>query len=140
MAPLIALLGGTAVLKIFFFDWLHAVRGGMSLMFVVTGVVHFVPLFRRGMVAMVPSWLPAPGLLVTVTGVAEIAGAAGLWLPQTARAAAICLGLLLVAMFPANVHAARNGIELAGKPPTPIPRRTAEQVLYLAAAAFAAFG
>ncbi|GLZ82093.1 hypothetical protein Afil01_69000 [Actinorhabdospora filicis] len=144
MAPLIALLGGTAVFRVLgflgvdYFDWTHSVRGGLSLMFIVTGVVHFVPLYRRGMIAMIPPKLPAPGFLVTFTGVAEIAGAIGLWVPPTARAAAICLGLLLLAMFPANMNAARNGIELAGKKPTPIPRRAAEQVLYLAAAVIAA--
>ena len=34
---------------------------------------------------MVPAALPAPGILVTITGLFEIAGAIGLLLPHTAR-------------------------------------------------------
>jgi len=34
-------------------------------------------------------------------------------------------------MFPANVYAARSGAELGGRPVTPLPMRTAMQVLYV---------
>jgi uncharacterized membrane protein len=47
--------------------------------------------------------------------------------------AAIGLGLLLVAMFPANVHAARAKLTLAGRPVTPLPQRSALQLVFLAA-------
>jgi uncharacterized membrane protein len=53
---------------------------------------------------MVPPFLPAPELLVTVTGVLELAGAAGLVWSRTAPWAAGGLSALLVAMFPANVY------------------------------------
>jgi uncharacterized membrane protein len=46
----------------------------------------------------------------------------------------VCLALLLVVMFPANVYAARHQVDLAGKPATPLPLRTALQVLFLASA------
>jgi hypothetical protein len=46
-------------------------------MFVLTGVAHFVGK-RAELVAMVPPFLPAPELLVTVTGVLELTGAVGL--------------------------------------------------------------
>lgn len=48
--------------------------------------------------------------LVTATGVLELAGAAGLLVPRLAVWAAGGLALLLIAMFPANVHAAQAGI------------------------------
>ena len=95
---------------------------------------------RAGLIAMVPPRLPKPGLIVAVTGVLEAAGAVGLWLPPTERAAAICLGLLLIAVFPANVRAARERIDLAGEPATPLLPRTIEQLVYLACCIAVAIG
>ncbi|MEV0651122.1 DoxX family membrane protein [Phytomonospora sp. NPDC050363] len=145
MAPLIALIGGFAVLRVLGLagvdaldGWQPAVRGGLALMFFMTGVAHFVGKLRADMIRMVPPRLPNPTLLVNVTGVLEILGAIGLLIPATARFAAIGLALLLVLMFPANVSAARRELDFGGRPATPLPRRTAEQVLYVAAAVLAA--
>jgi uncharacterized membrane protein len=133
MEPLITLIAVTAVLLGLgalgvraLRPWPVAVRGGLAAMFTLTGVVHFVSM-REQLIAMVPPALPAPGLLVTITGVLELAGAAGLLLPRTAPWAAGGLSLLLVAMFPANVHAALEGTG------TPLLPRTLMQVLILAA-------
>ena len=63
---------------------------------------------------------PFPGLLVTLTGLAEIVGTIGLFLPSSASAAGLGLAVLLVIMFPANVVAARENIEISGKPVTPL--------------------
>jgi hypothetical protein len=65
---------------------------------------------------MVPPALPEPALLVTITGVLELAGAAGLLSRRTAPWAAAGLSALLVAMFPANVCAAVEGLTLCGDP------------------------
>ena len=113
-------------------DWPSAIAVGLAVMFTMTGVAHFVGL-RRDMIAIVPPRLPAPGLLVTVTGVLELLGAAGLLYPPTRVAAAVCLFLLMVVMFPANVYAAR----MPNPPKSMASRlsvRTAEEVVYLAAA------
>jgi uncharacterized membrane protein len=48
--------------------------------------------------------MPSARTLVYVSGVAEIAGAIGLLLPQTRVLAAWCLIALLIAVFPANVQ------------------------------------
>jgi uncharacterized membrane protein len=106
--------------------WPVAVRGGLAAMFTLTGVVHFVAM-REELIAMVPPALPAPGLLVTVTGVLELAGAAALLSHRAAPWAAGGLAALLVAMFPANVHAALEGTG------TPLLPRTAMQLVFLAA-------
>jgi len=45
--------------------------------------------------------------------------------------------MLLVAMFPANVRAARSGLTLGVKPATPLRPRTAIQVAFLLAAVVA---
>lgn len=141
MAPLLTLLVGTGLARLVGLlgvdaldGWLAALRVGLALMFVLTGLAHFGLGRREGLVAMVPPRLPRPDLLVTVTGVLEFAGAAGLLLPSTYRLAAVCLALLMLAMFPANVYAARHEVTLAGKPTTSLPLRTAEQVLYVAVA------
>ncbi len=75
-------------------------------MFTLTGMAHFVGGMRAELVDMVPPSLPNPGLLVTVTGLLELAGAAGLLIRRTAPWAAGCLTALLIVMFPANVYAA----------------------------------
>jgi uncharacterized membrane protein len=90
-------------------SWPVALRGGLAAMFALTGVAHFVGM-RAELIAMVPPALPEPALLVTVTGVAELAGAAGLLVRRTAPWAAGGLAALLVAVFPANVHAALEGL------------------------------
>lgn len=120
-------------------SWPQAIAVGLAAMFALTGVVHFVNPLRRDMIAIVPPRLPAPALLVTITGVLELAGAVGLLYPPTRIAAAVCLFLLLLAMFPANVYAAR----MPNPPESMTSRlgaRTAEQAVYLAAAVIVAIG
>ena len=53
-----------------------------------------------------PPWLPAPLLLVYVSGVCEVLGGLGALLPQTRSLAGWGLVALLIAVFPANVHMA----------------------------------
>jgi uncharacterized membrane protein len=110
--------------------WPVALRGGLAAMFVLTGVAHFVGL-REDLIAMVPPALPQPGLLVTITGVLELAGAVGLLLRPTVPWAAGGLSLLLVAMFPANVYAAVEGITTRAD--DALLPRTLLQVVFLAA-------
>ncbi|MFF5215583.1 DoxX family membrane protein [Micromonospora sp. NPDC000442] len=141
MAPLIALVAGTGLARLVGLaglsaldGWHPALRVGLALMFVMTGIVHFVGDRRQDLIAMVPPRLPRPDLLVTVTGVLELAGAVGLLVPATARWAAAGLALLLLAMFPANISAARRRLTLAGRPVTPLGIRTVLQLVFLAAA------
>jgi uncharacterized membrane protein len=144
MAPLIALIAGSmlarlaGLLGVAALDgWIPALRVGLALMFVLTGVAHFSRTRRADLIRMVPPGFSRPDLLVTITGVLELAGAVGLLIPATARLAAICLALLMLAMFPANVSAARRGLTLGGRPVTPIGPRTVLQVVFVAAAAVA---
>ena len=113
-------------------SWPTALRGGLGAMFVLTGGSHFVGM-RAQLISMVPPVLPAPGLLVTVTGVLELVGAAGLlWRPSVGWAAG-GLSALLVAMFPANVYAALAGLTLGGAPAMALLPRTLLQLVFLAA-------
>jgi uncharacterized membrane protein len=149
MAPLITLLVGSILARIvgllgwvhsdYVNNWTAAIAVGLAAMFVLTGIAHFAPPLRRDLIAIVPPRLPGPGLLVTVTGVLELLGAAGLLLPVTRTAAAECLLVLMLAMFPANVYASRMP-----NPPksmtTQLPLRTAAEVVFLAAAIAVAVG
>jgi uncharacterized membrane protein len=146
MAPLITLLVASIAARIvgwlgagYVNSWSAAIAVGLAAMFVLTGVAHFAPQLRRDLIAIVPPRLPAPGLLVTVTGVLELLGAVGLLLPATRVAAAVCLLGLMLAMFPANVYASRMP-----NPPksmtTQLPLRTATEVIFLAAAIVVAVG
>lgn len=53
-----------------------------------------------------------PDLIVTFTGLLERLGAAGLLVASIAPAASACLAALLIAVFPANLHAARQNLTL----------------------------
>ncbi len=111
--------------------WMAALRWSLAAMFLLTASAHFSHM-RADLIQMVPPFFPAPGLIVTLTGIAEIAGAVGLLIPRFARLAAGSLILLLVAMFPANVHAALEGLQLDGTPVEPLGLRTIMQVVFIA--------
>jgi uncharacterized membrane protein len=119
-------------------SWPWSLRGGLAVMFLLTASVHWAR--RRGdLIAMVPSVFPRPDLMVSATGVLEILGAVGLLIPSLAPVAAACLALLLMALFPANVRAAREGLTIGGKAATALPLRTLLQLVFLVAALAAGF-
>lgn len=136
MEPLIALVTVTGAVRLAgrsavtpLASWGMALRGGVAAMFTLTGVAHFVGM-REDLIAMVPPALPEPALLVTLTGVLELAGAVGVLLAPTAEAAAAGLTILLVVMFPANVHHALTGTVRWDDALVP---RTLIQVVFVAA-------
>jgi len=78
----------------------------LSLFFIGSGVNHFVsPGFYR---RIVPPGFGDPGMVVAVSGVAEIAAGAAVLHPTTRRASGLGLVALLLAVFPANVHMVIN--------------------------------
>ncbi len=99
--------------------------------FVLTGAMHF--LIPRTYEAIVPDGLPAKRALVYASGVAEIAGGAGVLHARTRRAASLWSVATLLAVFPANIHMARN----PGRYPVPGGRAALLARLPLQAAAIA---
>ena len=81
----------------------HSLLGGF---FLFAGLMHFLK--PRPYVAIVPGPLPRKREIVYASGVAELAGAAGVMVPRTRRAAGWWLIATLVAIFPANVNMAVN--------------------------------
>ena len=146
MVPLVVLVGATLVARTVgalgwpaLDDWGAAIRAGLAAMLALTASAHFGSR-RADLIRMVPPTLPRPDVLVTATGLAELAVALGLLVPATAQAAAAVLIVLLAVMFPANVHAARAGVGIGGRPPTPLLPRALMQVSFAAAAAGALVG
>ena len=80
------------------------VRGLFGPFFIAAGLLHFV--IPRRYEAIVPDWLPAHRALVYASGVAEIAGGAGVLHAPIRRAASWWSVATLIAVFPANVHMA----------------------------------
>ncbi|MEU9194578.1 DoxX family protein [Streptomyces hundungensis] len=143
MEPLIALVAGFLAARLVGLvgvealdGWNAALKAGVAVMFLLTAFAHFFPVLRAKLVAMVPPGLPQPELLVTLTGVLELAGAVLVLVPTTAVWAAAGLVLMMLAMFPANVSAARR--QLPGA--TALGPRTALQVVFIAATALTLAG
>jgi hypothetical protein len=90
MASLIVLVSSFVVLRLLVLEvgkldgWQPALRGALAVMFLLTGMAHFGTR-RASFIEMVPPRLPSRDLLVTVTGVLELAGAWGQLLAPTYR-------------------------------------------------------
>ena len=112
-------------------SWQHCALYALAVMFVFTATAHFNKM-KHDLAKMIPSSFPRPLLIVYITGVLELLGAAGLVLPQFRRLAGICLIALLAGMFIANLNAAQRGTTLRGKPPTPLWLRAQMQILFIA--------
>jgi uncharacterized membrane protein len=89
-------------------------RLGMALALLFVGSDHWINPGRY--LPMMPAWIPLHLELVLFTGAAEIAGALGLLIPQTRRLAGWMLAIYFVAVFPANIHNALNGVTVEGLP------------------------
>lgn len=113
--------------------WQVCARDGLSLMLVFTGISHFT-FMKEDLVRMMPSSIPWPRAMVYFTGACEIAGAGGLLVPEFRRAAALALVVFFLAVLPANIHAARAGVTLRGKPATSLWLRVPMQMLFIAIA------
>lgn len=119
-------------------NWVVCLRAGLAAMFITTASAHWGKR-RADLIRMVPVGFPRPDLMVSFTGLLELVGAIGLLRPATAPAAAACLAFLLIAMFPANIRAAREHLTIAGTAATALPLRTIMQILFIGALLVAGF-
>ncbi|SRR5579871_84291 len=139
MVPFVVLVGLFGILSLLgrlfpstHLGWLTSLRLGLGGMFLLTASAHWGKR-RPDLIAMVPPAFPRRDLLVTATGVFEVLGAIGLMVPTAAPYAAVGLSLMLLAVFPANVHAARQHLSIGGRPVEALAPRTILQVVFLAA-------
>jgi uncharacterized membrane protein len=82
----------------------------MSVMLIFTGISHF--LFAEGMALMLPGFIPFKKEVIYLTGVIEIAAAAGLLIPRLRKMTAWLLIIFFIAILPANIHAAIHHVNL----------------------------
>jgi uncharacterized membrane protein len=143
MIPLYLLIGSFVFFLLlghagigYFHGWQHALRASLGAMFLSTASAHWGKR-RADLIAMVPSVFPRPALLVTLTGIFEIVGAIALQIPKLAVFAAAGLFLMLIAIFPANVFAARHRLSIGGHPVPALLPRTIIQIVFLVALWFA---
>lgn len=84
--------------------WKRAALLGLAVLFVAAGVNHFVnPAFY---VAIMPPYVPAPLFLVYLSGFFELLGGLAVLPRRTRAAAGWGLMVLLLAVYPANIHMA----------------------------------
>jgi uncharacterized membrane protein len=107
--------------------WQKVLRVVVALPLFVSGVGHFV---RMEMFAsIVPPIFPQREFLVILTGIFELAGAIGLLLPRSTRMASTCLGVLMIAVFAANIYVANRAVDGLHMPSVPV--RTVLQAFYI---------
>ena len=145
MLPFVVLVIATLLLRgigaagvALFQNWVWCLRGGLAVMFMLAASAHWGKQ-RAELIAMVPRAFRRPDLMVSATGVLEILGAVGLLIPAITPIAAAGLAMLLIALFPANIRAARERLTIGGRPATALPLRTLLQVVFLVAVLVAGF-
>lgn len=87
-------------------------RLGLSIFFIFTSIGHFIR--TEGMAAMLPSSVPYRIELIYISGVLELLGAIGVWIPRLMRLTGFLLILMLIGLLPANVYAAINRVDFGG--------------------------
>ena len=87
-------------------------RISLAIVFVFTGLGHFI--MSEPMAQMLPSWVPMRMPIIYITGVVELAAAAGLLVPRLCRLTGIYLIAFLILVLPANIYAAINRVEMGG--------------------------
>ena len=83
----------------------------LALLFIVASSMHFISDVE---LKIIPPFLPLRREALYITGIFEIVGGIGLFIPRFQRAAAWGLAALLVAIFPANMYHAVKNIQLGG--------------------------
>jgi uncharacterized membrane protein len=85
-------------------DMALAARIAMAAMLLFTAIGHFM--FTKGMTMMLPASVPFKAGVIYLTGILEIAGAAGLLVPSVRTGAACALIVFFILLLPANIYAA----------------------------------
>jgi uncharacterized membrane protein len=79
----------------------------LAMFFALAGMNHF--LNPKLYLAMIPPYIPVPVAVNLISGTAEMVGGIAILIPLLRRAAGWGLIILLLAVFPANIHVAIHG-------------------------------
>jgi uncharacterized membrane protein len=94
------------------FNTRGAAAVGLTILFIFTGMGHFIQ--TEPMAQMLPPWVPERVLLVYLTGILELAVAAGFLVQRFTRFTGWVAAVMLVLFFPVNVYAALNHVPMGG--------------------------
>ena len=92
-------------------DWMAAVAGNaaMAVMLLFTAIGHFA--YSKGMVMMMPAFMPIKKALVWLTGFIEIFAAVGLLIPSLRELTSWLLILFFILILPVNIQAAIKNVD-----------------------------
>ncbi len=81
--------------------WRRRCAIGLACFYGFAGALHI--LWPTPFLKITPDWVPAPQLIILLTGLCEIAGAFGIVKASLRRAAGVGLALYAVCVYPANI-------------------------------------
>lgn len=84
----------------------------LAVFYFTAGVIHLRS--PGSFLPIVPDWVPYPREMVLFTGVCEILGAIGLMIPRLRWIAGMMLAAYAVAVYPANIKHALEGVTIGG--------------------------
>lgn len=87
-------------------------RVGITLFFTFSAIGHFIR--TEGMAEMLPPSVPYRIELIYITGILELLGAIGVWIPRLTKLTGFLLILMLIGLLPANIYSAINRVEFGG--------------------------
>lgn len=93
-------------------------RVGLSLFFIFTALGHFIS--TEGMARMLPPSVPYRIEIIYITGVLELLGAIGIWIPRLRRLTGLLLIVMLLGLLPANIYSAINRVHFGGHAAGPV--------------------
>ena len=93
-------------------------RVGLSLFFLFTAIGHFLK--SEEMAKMLPPAVPYRVELIYLTGIFELLGAIGVWLPHLTRLTGLLLIIMLVGVLPANIYSALQRVDFGGHEAGPL--------------------
>ena len=84
-------------------------RALLALAYLAAGILHVL---KPGpFLGITPDWVPYPAQVIAITGLCEIAGAIGLFVPRLRWWAGVMLAAYAVCVFPANIKHALDYIQ-----------------------------
>jgi uncharacterized membrane protein len=84
-------------------------RALLAAAYLAAGVLHVC--IPAPFLGITPPWVPYPAQVIAITGLCEIAGSIGLYLPRTRWWAGVLLAAYAVCVYPANVKHALDYID-----------------------------
>ena len=93
-------------------------RVGLSLFFAFTAIGHFIT--TEAMADMLPPVVPYRNELIYFTGILELLGAIGVWIPRLTKLTGLLLIVMLLGLLPANIYSAINRVEFGGHSAGPL--------------------